>query len=130
MIIDILTIFPNMLDAYIQESIIKRALIDEKIEINVINIRNFSKLKHHQVDDTVYGGGAGMLLMFPPFYDAVNSLRREDTHIILTTPKGKTLTQKRVEELSKKEHIIILCGHYEGIDSRIEEFVDEEVSIW
>lgn len=129
MIIDILTIFPNMLDAYIQESIIKRALIDEKIEINVINIRNFSKLKHHQVDDTVYGGGAGMLLMFPPFYDAVNSLRREDTHIILTTPKGKTLTQKRVEELSKKEHIIILCGHYEGIDSRIEEFVDEEVSI-
>ena len=100
MIIDILTIFPNMLDAYIQESIIKRALIDEKIEINVINIRNFSKLKHHQVDDTVYGGGAGMLLMFPPFYDAVNSLRREDTYYFNYSKENSY--SKRVEELSKK----------------------------
>lgn len=129
MIIDVLTIFPNMLDAYLQESIIKRALVDEKIEINVRNIRNYSKLKHHQVDDTIYGGGAGMLLQFPPFYDAIHLLKKENTHIILTSPKGKTLTQSRVKELAKKDHIIILCGHYEGIDSRIEAFVDEEISI-
>ena len=129
MIIDVLTIFPNMLDAYLQESIIKRALEDEKIEINVRNIRNYSKLKHHQVDDTIYGGGAGMLLMFPPFYDAIADLKKPDTHIILTTPKGKTLNQKQVESLSKKKHLIILCGHYEGIDSRIDDLVDEHISI-
>ncbi|MFA5719505.1 MAG: tRNA (guanosine(37)-N1)-methyltransferase TrmD [Acholeplasmataceae bacterium] len=129
MIIDVLTIFPNMLDAYLQESIIKRALEDEKIEINVRNIRNYSKLKHHQVDDTIYGGGAGMLLMFPPFYDAIADLKKADTHIILTTPKGKTLNQKQVESLSKKKHLIILCGHYEGIDSRIDDLVDEQISI-
>lgn len=129
MIIDVLTIFPNMLDAYLQESIIKRALEDEKIEINVRNIRNYSKLKHHQVDDTIYGGGAGMLLMFPPFYDAIVDLKKPDTHIILTTPKGKTLNQKQVESLSKKKHLIILCGHYEGIDSRIDDLVDEQISI-
>ena len=129
MIIDVLTIFPNMLDAYLQESIIKRALEDEKIEINVRNIRNYSKLKHHQVDDTIYGGGAGMLLMFPPFYDAIVDLKKPDTHIILTTPKGKTLNQKQVESLSKKKHLIILCGHYEGIDSRIDDLVDEHISI-
>lgn len=129
MIIDVLTIFPNMLDAYLQESIIKRALEDEKIEINVRNIRNYSKLKHHQVDDTIYGGGAGMLLMFPPFYDAIVDLKKPDTHIILTTPKGKTLNQKHVLSLSKKKHLIILCGHYEGIDSRIDDLVDEQISI-
>lgn len=129
MIIDILTIFPNMLDAYLHESIIKRALEEEKIEINVRNLRNYSKLKHHQVDDTIYGGGAGMLLQFPPFYDALKSLKQEHTHVILTSPKGKKLTQDKVETLAKKEHIIILCGHYEGIDARIEAFVDEEISI-
>lgn len=129
MIIDVLTIFPNMLDAYLQESIIKRALEDEKIEINVRNIRNYSKLKHHQVDDTIYGGGAGMLLMFPPFYDAIMDLKKPNTHVILTTPKGKTLTQDRIKALAKKEHLVILCGHYEGIDARIETFVDEEISL-
>lgn len=126
---DILTIFPNMLDAYLQESIIKRAIEDDKVEINVWNLRNFSTLKHHQVDDTIYGGGAGMLMMFPPFYEALDTLKTNKSHTILMTPKGHKMTQEKVVELSKKDHLIILCGHYEGIDARIDGLVDEEISI-
>ncbi|NLN50625.1 MAG: tRNA (guanosine(37)-N1)-methyltransferase TrmD [Acholeplasmataceae bacterium] len=127
--IDVVTIFPNIVDSYIQESIIKRAILDEKVEINVINLRHYSDLKHNQIDDTVYGGGAGMLLMFPPFYRVLKERSTAKSKVILPSPKGKTLTQKKVRELAKLEHIIILCGHYEGIDHRINYFVDEEISV-
>ncbi len=128
--IDIITIFPQMIEAYINESIIKRAYQDEKVEINVINLRNYSQMKHHQVDDTPYGGGSGMLMMFPPFYRAIKDLNKDNqATIIMTSPKGKTYNQKIAREYSKLNHIIILCGHYEGIDHRVYEFVDEEVSV-
>lgn len=127
--IDILTIFPKMIETYINESIIKRALEDEKIEINVINLRDYSKLSSNQVDDTPYGGGGGMLLMFPPFYEALKELKRTNSKVILPSPKGIKYDQKTARRLSLEKHLIILCGHYEGIDHRITHFVDEEISI-
>ena len=127
--IDVVTIFPNLIDSYVGESIIKRAMSDGKIEINVINLRHYTDLKHHQVDDTVYGGGAGMLLMFPPFHRVLKERMKENTKVILPSPKGKKLTQEKLKELASEEHLIVLCGHYEGIDARIEHFVDEEISV-
>jgi len=128
--IDIITIFPQMIEAYINESIIKRAYQDEKVEINVINLRNYSQMKHNQVDDTPYGGGSGMLMMFPPFYRAINDLNKDKkAKVIMTSPKGRTYNQKIARAYSKLEHIIILCGHYEGIDHRVYELVDEEISM-
>lgn len=127
--IDVVTIFPNIIDSYLSESIIKRAIVDQKIEINVINLRHYTDLKHHQVDDTVYGGGAGMLLMFPPFFRVLNERMTKKSKVVLPTPKGKQLTQAKLQELAKEEHLIILCGHYEGIDARINHFVDEEISV-
>lgn len=127
--IDILTIFPKMIETYINESIIKRAIEDEKITINVINLRDYSKLSTNQVDDTPYGGGGGMLLMFPPFYDALKTLKKTNTKVILPSPKGVRYDQKTARRLAKSEHLVILCGHYEGIDHRVMEFVDEEISL-
>lgn len=127
--IDVVTIFPNIIDSYITESMIKKAINDNIVEINVINLRHYSELKHNQVDDTIYGGGAGMLLMFPPFYKVLKERIGKNTKVILPSPKGKKLTQAKLEELKKEEHLIILCGHYEGIDERVNHFVDEEISI-
>lgn len=127
--IDVVTIFPNIIDSYVSESIIKRAVNDNLIEINVINLRHYSDLNHNQVDDTVYGGGAGMLLMFPPFYKVLQERMTPKAKVILPSPKGKKLTQEKLKELVKEEHLIILCGHYEGIDARVDQFVDEEISV-
>lgn len=127
--IDIITIFPEMIKPMLNESIMRRAVGKNLIEINVIDLRDYSVLKHNKVDDTPYGGGAGMVLQFPPFYLALKHLRTENTHVMLTSPRGKTFNQKRAIELQEKEHIIILCGHYEGIDERVHDIVDEEVSI-
>lgn len=127
--IDIITIFPKMVDAYLNESILKRAIQDKKVEFNVINLRDYSDLKHNQVDDTPYGGGSGMLLQFPPFYRAINDLKKENTRVLLTSPKGKTYNQALARDYASLEHIIILCGHYEGIDHRVNHFIDEEVSV-
>lgn len=127
--IDVVTIFPKIIDSYISESIIKRAADDGHVEINVINLRHYSDLKHHQVDDTVYGGGAGMLLMFPPFHRVLKERMTTKTKVVLPSPKGAKLTQEKLKELVNEEHLIILCGHYEGIDSRINHFVDEEISV-
>lgn len=127
--IDVVTIFPNIIDSYISESIIKKAINDNLIEINVINLRHYSELNHHQVDDTIYGGGPGMLLMFPPFYKVLKERKQKNTKVILPSPKGKKLTQELLNELKKEEHIMILCGHYEGIDERVNHFVDEEISV-
>ncbi|HRX45147.1 MAG TPA: tRNA (guanosine(37)-N1)-methyltransferase TrmD [Acholeplasmataceae bacterium] len=127
--IDILTIFPDFFDAFLHTSIIKRGIEDGYIDIITHQLRDYSSLKHNRIDDTPYGGGAGMLMMFPPFFEAIKTLKDDDTHIIMTSPQGKLFDQQKAIELAKKKHILILCGHYEGIDARVEQFVDEEISI-
>lgn len=131
--ITIMTLFPEMCNAVLDESIIGRARKSGKIEIDTINIRDFTHDKHNRVDDAPYGGGMGMLMQTQPIYDCFASLCSEDgkkPHLIYMSAQGKTLTQKRVKELSQLPNIAILCGHYEGVDERIiEEIVDEEISI-
>ena len=126
---DVLTLFPEMFEP-LNSSIIGRAKEKNLIEINLINIRDFSKDKHKKVDDTPYGGGAGMVMMPDVVYDAYKSVEDKNAKVIYMSPQGKKLTQKKVEELANEEHLIILCGHYEGIDQRIiDKIVDEEISI-
>jgi len=127
--IDIITIFPDFFDAFLNTSIIKRGIEDGYLNIKTHQLRDYSSLKHNRIDDTPYGGGAGMLMMFPPFYEAIKILKNDDTHIIMTSPQGTVFDQKKAIELSKKKHLIILCGHYEGIDARVEDLIDEEISI-
>ncbi len=127
--IDILTLFPNSF-APLNESIVGRAKDSGKIDITVTDIRLFSKDKHKKCDDTPYGGGEGMVMTVQPLWDAVSSVKKENSHIIYLTPKGQTLNQQKVEELKEKEHLVLICGHYEGIDQRIiDNFVNEEISI-
>ena len=126
---DILTLFPEMFEN-LKQSIIGRAIEKNIININLINIRDFSKDKHKKVDDTPYGGGAGMVMKPDVVYNAYNSIKEKNAKVIYMSPQGKTLNQKKVEELSKEEHLVILCGHYEGIDQRVlDKIVDEEISI-
>lgn len=126
---DILTLFPEMFEN-LKQSIIGRAIEKNIININLINIRDFSKDKHKKVDDTPYGGGAGMVMKPNVVYSAYNSIKDKNAKVIYMSPQGKTLNQKKVEELSKEEHLVILCGHYEGIDQRVlDKIVDEEISI-
>ena len=126
---DILTLFPEMFEP-LNQSIIGRAVKNNLIEINLINIRDFSKNKHKKVDDTPFGGGAGMVIKPDVVYDAYNSIENKCAKVIYMSPQGKKLNQSKVEELSKQEHLIILCGHYEGIDQRVlDKIVDEEISI-
>lgn len=126
---DVLTLFPEMFEP-LKQSIIKRATESEIININLVNIRDFSENKHNKVDDTPYGGGAGML-MKPDVVDrAYESVKSERSKVIYLSPQGRTLNQKIVKELSKEDHLILLCGHYEGIDQRvIDKIVDDEISI-
>ena len=126
---DVLTLFPEMFET-LNQSILGKAQEKKLIDINLINIRDFSKDKHKKVDDTPYGGGAGMVMRADIVYDAYQSVKTPKTKLIYLTPQGKTLNQKKVEELSKEEHLVLLCGHYEGIDQRvIDKIVDEEISI-
>ena len=126
---DVLTLFPEMFEA-VKKSVIGKAEEKKLIQINLINIRDFSKNKHKKVDDTPYGGGAGMVIQPDVVYDAYNSIKDENAKVIYLTPQGKVLNQKKVEELSKEKHLILLCGHYEGIDQRVlDKIVDEEISI-
>lgn len=126
---DILTLFPEMFEG-LSKSIIGRAIEKGIIDINIIDIRNFSKDKHKKVDDTPYGGGAGMVIRPDVVYDAYKSISDNDAKVIYMSPQGKKLDQEKVENLSKEKHIILLCGHYEGIDQRVlDEIVDEEISI-
>ncbi len=126
---DVLTLFPEMFEI-LNQSIIGKAIEKELIDINLINIRDFSKDKHKKVDDTPYGGGAGMVMKPDVVYDAYQSVTDKDAKVIYMSPQGKPLNQKKVEELSKENHLIILCGHYEGIDQRVlDKIVDEEISI-
>ena len=126
---DVLTLFPEMFEP-LKQSIIKRASEKKLIDINLVNIRDFSEDKHNKVDDTPYGGGAGMLMKADVVDRAYNSVKSENAKVIYLTPQGKTLNQKIVKDLSKQEHLILLCGHYEGIDQRVlDKIVDEEISI-
>ncbi len=127
--IDILTLFPNMFDGVFQESILKRAIADGKIEINLINFRDFTNDPHNKVDDTPYGGGAGMVLMAQPIFDCVKSIRKENSKVILLTPDGIPYKQKMAYDLCSEEHLILICGHYEGFDERIRSICDMEISI-
>ena len=129
MIIDILTLFPNMYQGIFDESIIKRAVDDGKVTINIHNFRDYTTDPHNKVDDTPYGGGAGMVLTCQPIFDCVKSLRKDDSLVILMTPDGEVYKQKKAYELSKCKHLILICGHYEGFDERIRTICDMEISI-
>ena len=126
---DVLTLFPEMFES-LNQSILGRAVEKDLININLINIRDFSKDKHKKVDDTPYGGGAGMVIRPDVVYDAYMSVKDENAKVIYMSPQGTVLNQKKVKALSKEQHLVILCGHYEGIDQRVlDEIVDEEISI-
>ena len=127
---DVLTLFPEMFEP-IQQSILGRASKNHILEFNFINMRDYSKNKHLKVDDTPYGGGAGMVMIPDVVYDAYSSIpNKENAKVIYLSPQGKQLNQAKVQELSEEEHLILLCGHYEGIDQRVlDEIVNEEISI-
>ena len=126
---DVLTLFPEMFEP-MKQSIIGRALEKGILELNIINIRDFSKDKHKKVDDTIYGGGAGMLIKPDVVYDAYQAVKGEKSKVIYLSPQGQKLCQAKVEALAKEEHLILLCGHYEGIDQRvIDKIAPEEISI-
>ena len=129
MIIDIITIFPEVFENFLETSIVKRAISNDKLVVNLHQLRNYSHNKHKNIDDTPYGGGAGMLMAFPPFYDAINALKKANTKVIYLSPQGKLLTQQIAFQLKDFEHLILLCGHYEGIDARIDSLIDYELSI-
>lgn len=127
--IDILTLFPSMFIPLIEESIIKRAIEKGLVNINLVNIRDFSELNNNQVDDTPYGGGGGMVIMCDPVFKAIESVKKENSKVILMSPTGTVYNQNIAYDLSKEKHLIILCGHYEGFDERIKTLVDMEISI-
>ena len=126
---DVLTLFPEMFEP-LKQSIIGKAVEKKLIDIHLVNIRDFSKDKHKKVDDTPYGGGAGMVMRPDVVYEAYQSVKQDQAKVIYMSPQGKKLNQQIVEDLSKENHLIILCGHYEGIDQRVlDEIVEEEISI-
>lgn len=127
--IDILTLFPEMFNGVFQESIIKRAIESGKVEINLINFRDYTDDPHNKVDDTPFGGGAGMVLMCQPIFDCIEAIRSEDSVVIMLTPDGVPYKQRMAYDLSFKKHIILLCGRYEGFDERIRSICDMEISI-
>jgi tRNA (guanine37-N1)-methyltransferase len=127
--IDILTLFPEMFDSPFNASIVKRAQEKGLVEINTVNIRQFALNKHLQVDDYPYGGGAGMVLKADVLGEAIENSRTEGSWVIYMSPQGKLLDQAKVKEIAGKKHLIILCGHYEGVDERVMDVVDEEISI-
>ena len=128
--IDILTLFPEMIKGFLNDSIIKRCIDKGLVTINLINFRNYSKLSNHQVDDTPYGGGAGMVLRCEPIFECLDDIRTPDSFVILTTPDGIKYNQNVAANLSvNKKHLIIICGHYEGFDERIRSLCDMEISL-
>lgn len=127
--IDILTLFPEMFTGFKNESIIKRAIENKYVEVNIHNFRDYSNDPHQKVDDYGFGGGPGMVLMPQPIFDAVEALKTDDSIVILMTPQGKVFKQDTARELSLKKHLIFICGHYEGYDERIRSICDMELSI-
>lgn len=127
--IDILSLFPEMFDGFLESSIIKRAREQEYVDIKIHNFRDYSLDKHGRVDDYPYGGGAGMVLMCEPIFRCLDEIKTPESFVIMTSPAGHTFKQEMAVDLSKKKHLIILCGHYEGFDERIKSIIDMEVSI-
>jgi tRNA (guanine37-N1)-methyltransferase len=127
--IDILTLFPEMFVSPFNESIIKRAIERELVTVNITNIRDYAQNRHMQVDDYPYGGGAGMVMKPDVISRAIDAVASAASHVIYMSPRGKCLTQNKVVDLSRKENLVLLCGHYEGIDERVLTRVDEEISI-
>lgn len=127
--ISILSLFPHMFDGFLSESIIKRAIEDKKVEIEIIDFRDYTEDPHKKVDDTPYGGGAGMVLACQPIFDCVNAIRTPESKVIIMTPSGVPYKQKMAYDLSNEKHLIIICGHYEGFDERILSLADMEISI-
>ena len=127
--IDILTLFPKMFDGFLNESIIKRAIESNKVEVNIHNFRNYSTDPHQKVDDYGFGGGPGMVLMPQPIYDCVNAIKTDDSKVILMTPQGVKYNQNIAKKLVNEKHLIFICGHYEGFDERIRLLADMEISI-
>ena len=127
--IKVLSLFPKMFDGILNESIIKRAIDNKKVKIDIVDLRNYSKDKHNKVDDTIYGGGAGMLIKCEPVFDAIEDLKTKNTKVIMMSPDGVKYDQKKAYELSKEKDIILLCGHYEGFDERINTIIDEKICI-
>ena len=129
--IDILTLFPNMFEGFLNESIIKRAIAKESVIIKIVDFRKYSKLSNNQVDDTPYGGGGGMVLRIEPIYDAVMDIKKEDkdAKVILMTPDGIPYKQEMAVRLKDEKHLVFICGHYEGFDERIRSLCDMEISI-
>lgn len=127
--IDILSLFPEMFEGFLETSIIKRARDNGYVEINIHNFRDYSLDKHNKVDDYPYGGGAGMVLMCEPIFRCLDEIKTDESFVIMMSPAGKVFKQEVAVDLSKKKHIIILCGHYEGFDERIKSVVDMELSI-
>lgn len=129
MIITILTLFPEMFDGFLTNSIIKRAIAKNIVQIELVNIRDYTKDKHHRVDSAPIGGGAGLIMKCQPIIDAINDKKGEGSKIIMLSPRGKSYSQTKAHDLSTENHIILLCGHYEGIDERVNKYVDEQISI-
>ena len=127
--VDIVTAFPDMFSSLLNESILKKARENGFLEVKAHDLRDYTTDKHRQIDDTPYGGGPGMLFRVEPLHRAIEDLRGDRSHVVLFTPQGKVLRQKIVQGLSKKDHLIMICGHYEGVDERIRSFVDEEISL-
>lgn len=127
--ISILTIFPEMFEVFLNTSIIKKAILQDFVEVELIDFRSFSKDKHNRVDDTPYGGGAGLVLLYQPIVDALKSVKTDQSHTILLTPAGHVYNQKMAKRFVEYNHLIIICGHYEGFDERILKHVDEVVCI-
>jgi len=128
--IDIVTLFPDVFFGPFAESIIGRAIKDRIVSIDTVNPRDFTEDKHRTVDDTPYGGGPGMLMMADPLFRAIESCRKEGSCVVLTSPKGERFSQKMARELSREKHLIVVCGHYEGIDERVrEKLINREISI-
>lgn len=127
--IDILTLFPNLFEGAFTESIIKRCVEKGLVTINIHNFRDYTNDPHGNVDDTPFGGGAGMVLACQPIFDCVNSIKTDESKVILMTPRGKTYNQSMAVDLSHEKHLILICGHYEGFDERIRNLCDMEISI-
>lgn len=127
--IDILTLFPDMFQGPLSESLLKKAQEKGLLSVNLANIRDFTSDKHKTADDTPYGGGAGMVMKVEPIAKALSRVSGNESRVILMCPTGKLLTQDKVKELAKEKHLIILCGHYEGVDERVRDLVNEEISI-
>ena len=127
--IDILSLFPEMFEGFLHTSIIKRAIEKGVVEVEIHDFREFALDRHKSVDDTPYGGGQGMVLMCQPLLDCLKTITTDDSLVILMSPQGQTFSQKMAVDLSNEKHIIFICGHYEGFDERIRDYVDMEVSI-